>query len=161
MKDEKGRYLTQSLFLELGYNTDKAIYTLDGEDKMYNGTLYPSLKKRYIEFADPVEYNFAKEYLYDWDHWQRIVNNKVIREHVNVWREELELSLVSEGVLTLIDLAANDKSYQAGKWLAERGWDKKTKGRPSKEDIDAEIKRKADKQEEYEADFELLELKRK
>tara|TARA_R110002012_G_scaffold12004_3_gene53609 strand:+ start:229 stop:762 length:534 start_codon:yes stop_codon:yes gene_type:complete len=161
MKDDKGRYITQSLFLEVGYDTDKAIFTLDGEDKKYKGVLYPSLKKQYMNLADPIEYTFATTYLYDWEHWNRITNNKMLLEHISKWREELELHLMSEGVLTLIDLAKNDKSYQAGKWLADHGWAKNSKGRPSKEEIEGHIKKAADKKKEYESDFKLLNLKEK
>jgi len=158
MKDDKGRYITQSLFLEIGYDVDKAIYTLDGEDKVYKGRTYPSLKKQYIELSDPVEYTFANQFLYDWEHWQRISNNKILLSHIDVWREELTLSLMSEGVLTLIDLAKNQSSYQAGKWLADHGWDKQSKGRPSKESVAQEVKRQADKVQEYENDFKLLNM---
>ena len=53
MKDEKGRYLTQSLFLELCNNPELAVYTLDGEDKSCenNRAVRPliSLKKRFLE----------------------------------------------------------------------------------------------------------------
>ena len=47
-KDSGGRPITQSLFLEIGY-TDRAYYTLNDEDKEYNGSTYPSLKKLYLE----------------------------------------------------------------------------------------------------------------
>ena len=161
MKDEKGRYITQSLFLEIGYDVSKAIFTLDGEDKVYKGVTYPSLKKLFLELSDPIEYVFANTYLYDWEHWQRISNNKILLEHISKWREELQLSLMSEGVLTLIDLAKNQSSYQAGKWLADNGWNKNTKGRPSKEDVEGELNRRADKRAEYEEDFKLLDLGKK
>ncbi len=159
MKDEKGRYITQGLFLEINYDTDKAIYTLDGEDKEYKGKCYHSLKKLFLTCSDPVEYVFACEYLYDWEHWQRICNNKLLLEHVSKWRDELQLSLMSEGVLTLIDLAKNQQSYQAGKWLADKGWDKNSKGRPTKEAIQNEINKRADIESEYDRDFELLQLR--
>ena len=40
--DSEGRPLTQSIFLEVGYN-DYAIYTLKENDHEYNGKIYPSL----------------------------------------------------------------------------------------------------------------------
>ena len=42
LKDSGGSPLTQSLFLEIGYNTDYAIYTLKSDDYTYNGVLYPT-----------------------------------------------------------------------------------------------------------------------
>ena len=161
MKDEKGRYITQGLFLEIGYDVDKAIFTLDGEDKEYKGKTYPSLKKLFLTFSDPVEYAFACEYLYDWEHWQRISHNKILLEHISKWRKELQLSLQSEGVLTLIDLAKNQQSYQAGKWLADNGWNKQEKGRPSKEAIEGEISKRADAMSLYEKDFDILKLEKR
>lgn len=157
-KDEKGRYIVQGLFLEVQYNTDLAVFTLDGIDKTYKGVVYPSLKRLYLECADPKEYTFATKYLFDWDHWQRICRNAMLRSHVDKWREELELSLVSEGVSALIDLALNEKSYQAAKYLAERGWDKKARGRPSQDEVAEEIKKRADMETSFDEDFQLLKL---
>jgi hypothetical protein len=159
-KDEKGRYLTQSLFLEIGYDTEHAVFTLDGEDKLYKGKTYHSLKRRYLELSDPIEYTFASTYLADWKHWQRISGNKVLLEHIKEWREELLLSLRSEGVLTLIDLAKNQASYQAGKWLVDTGWDVKEKGRPTKANIKQQLKRETDLEKSFEADFKLLNMKK-
>lgn len=157
-KDEKGRYIVQGLFLEDKYNTNLAIYTLDGEDKTYKGVVYPSLKKLYIEFGDPEEYTFANEYLFDWPHWQRLCKNAVVSRHIDAWREELFLSLRSEGISTLIDLAVNEKSYQAAKWLADEGWIKNKRGRPSKEQIEKAAERKAEIEETFKDDFQLLTL---
>lgn len=157
-KDEKGRYLTQGLFLEERYNTNLAVFTLDGEDKVYKGKTYLSLKRLYLEACDPIEYNFAKTNLYDWKHWQKMTNNKFVREHVDQWRKELELYLVSEGVQTLVGLAMDDSSYQAAKYLASRGWDVSERGRPSNDQIKEEIKKRADDAAEYQEDFKLLSL---
>lgn len=157
-KDEKNRYIVQGLFLEDRYNMDLSVYTFDGEDKVYKGKTFPSLKKLYIEYADPTEYMFANEYLFDWKHWKRLCNNAIVSRHIEEWREELELSLVSEGIQTMIDLAGDKQSYQAAKFLADRGWDKTEKGRPSKEQIEGELKRRADEKSDFDEDFQLLKL---
>ena len=39
--DGKGRFLTQSLFLELEYNTNFAVFTLKENDYNYKGKIYP------------------------------------------------------------------------------------------------------------------------
>lgn len=155
-KDEKGRYITQSLFLELGYKTSLAVFTLDGEDKEYKGTIYPSLKKRYIEMRDPVGYNFANEYLFDWKHWTRIKNNAILAEHVTEWENELELALRSDGIQTIIDAAVDSNSYQAGKWLADRGWSERKAGRPSKEEVNQALEQDKKLAEEFDVDVSLL-----
>lgn len=151
-----GRYITQGLFLELGYNTEFAQFTLDDSDKNYEGVVYPSLKRLYIECADPVEYEFSKEHLLGWNHWKRLLDNKATRHHIDQWREELELSIRSEGVKAIIDLAAESNSFQAAKWLADNGWSKRKAGRPSTEDVMAETNKQVRIREEYLPDFALL-----
>lgn len=129
-KDEGGRYLTQSLFLELGYDTSKAVFTFDGQDKEYKGNTYISLKKLYLDAEDPHEYLFATTNLFDWEHWQRMCNNKELRKHISQWREELEIKLKSIGMQEILR-ATEDGNFQACKYVADKGWDKKV-GRPSK-----------------------------
>ncbi len=157
-KDEKGRYIVQGLFLEIHYNTDLAYYTLDGEDKMYKGKLYKSLKKLYLKEQDLNEWSFATKYLYDWPHWKRLCGNALLKRHIEQWREELALKARSEGIATLLHLATNENSYQAAKWLADEGWVKRGRGRPSKAEIENEAKRRAAIEEEFQDDFKMLEV---
>ncbi len=157
-KDDMGRYIVQGLFLEDRYNTDLAVYTLTNEHKLYKGKMYPSLKKLYLEESDPEEWLFAEKHLYDWPHWQRLCKNVVVSKHIEEWREELRISLRSEGIATLIDLAVNDKSYQAAKWLADEGWIKNKRGRPSNEEVEGELKKRADVDKKFAEDFQLLKL---
>lgn len=134
LKDSMGRPLTQSLFLEVGYDTDKAVFTLKDEDFFYEGHTYPSLKRLFLQCEDPTEYLFAKTHLLGWSHWQRLNNNKLLAKHFREWREELEVALRSQAILNIIDCASEDKGFQAAKWLADRGWEKRGAGRPSKEE---------------------------
>jgi hypothetical protein len=156
LKDGRGRPLTQSLFLEVGYNTEYAVYTQKDDDYDYKGKLYPSLKKLYLEHEDPTEYDFASTYLLGWQHWQRIVRNKVLCKMVEEWREELELKLRSQAVRQIRDLSYEDKGFQAAKWIADKGWDKRAAGRPSNADIERETKMQANINEEYNADVVRL-----
>lgn len=144
--DKAGRPLTQSLFLEVGY-TDEAIFSLKEVDCTYNGKSYPSMKRLYMEMADPTEYEFATTYLLGWKHWMRICENKLLRKHIDEWREELEVKLRSKAVMQVMK-QADIGSFQSSKWLADRGWDVRAAGRPTKleqekhkkiqENIDAE-----------------------
>ena len=59
LKDNLGRPLTESMFLEIGYNTKYSIFTFNDEDKTYNDKIYFSLQKLYLEIVDPIEYEFA------------------------------------------------------------------------------------------------------
>ena len=132
-KDSMGRYLTQGLFLEYAYDPTFAIYTVDGHDREYKGKTYYSLKKRYLNEEDVHEFKFATNHLADWEHWQRLLQNKWCFKHISMWREELEVKLASYGVQKVLDLA-EDGNFQAAKFVAERQWSKK-RGRPSKEEI--------------------------
>lgn len=149
--DSMGKPLTQSLFLEIGY-TDKAIYTLKDEDYEYNGKVYPSIKRLYMQCADPTEYTFATEHFLGWTHWQRIAKNRSLAPHVAEWREELEVMLRCQGIKSAIS-SAKQGGFQAAKWLADRGWESRGAGRPSKAEVERETKFQARVNEEYDADI--------
>lgn len=135
-KDGQGRYITQSLFLENGYNEEFAVYTLTDEDKEYKGKMYPSLRKLYLECEDPTEYTFATTYLWGWEHWQRICNNSLMVEPIEEWREELEVRLRSKAIKSIVSSAPD--SYNAAKWVADGSWKQKGPGRPSKAEKERE-----------------------
>lgn len=149
--DNMGKPLTQSLFLEVGY-TDYAVYTWKDRDYEYKGRLYPSLRRLYIEMEDPTEYEFANTHLLNWKQWQRLCENKLIRKEIDEWREELELRLRSKGIKHIIS-NAKQGGYQSAKWLADKGWDLRSAGRPSKEEIEREKKFQSRVSEEFSADI--------
>lgn len=134
--DSNGRFITQGIFFETTHNRDFAIYTLKEYDHEFDGKKYPSLKQIYLAHEDPLEYDFANTYLHSWNHWQRICKNALITSHIEQWREELELKLRSQAVKDIISKSCDDSqgSFQAAKWLADKGWDKRLAGRPSKEE---------------------------
>lgn len=154
--DSNDNPLTQSLFLELGYNVQYAIYTLKEQDYEYKGKLYPSLKRLYLEEEDPTEYMFSQKYLLNYPHWKRICANKQIRVYIDEWREELELRLRAQAVKSLIDMTANG-NFQAAKFLADRGWDKNKVGRPSKEELEKRVAIGERVSEDFQADIARLE----
>jgi hypothetical protein len=150
MMDVGGRFLSQSLFLEVNY-TPNATYTLKDKDHEWEGHIYPSLKRLYLELEDPTEYEFANTYLLGWRHWQKILGNKLLIKHVEEWREELEFKLRAKGVKTMM-LSAASGNYQASKWLVDRGWDVRGAGRPSKRETEGQKALVARVGEEYGAD---------
>lgn len=154
MLDSMGRFRTQSLFLEMGYQ-DEAIFTLKEEDYDYEGRKMISLKKAYLECADPTEYTFAKTYLLGWKHWQKLCENKAIRNHIDEWREELEVMLRSKAINDAI-AAAKTGNFQAAKWVADRGWISRGAGRPSKSEVEHEKKVQARINDEFTADVVRL-----
>lgn len=152
--DTSGRPLTQSIFLETQYS-HYAVYSLKDEDYEYNGKIYPSIKKLYLETNDPTEYEFATKYLLGVKHWYRIAENKLLKDHVSEWRFEMELKLRSQGVKQLIS-ASHKGSQSASKYLADRGWDTRAAGRPSSEELEREKKIRLNITEEYSEDIKRL-----
>lgn len=136
-----GVFLTQALFYELQHDHERAVYTLKEHDHtLEDGRVLPSLKRLYLECQDPTEYTFARKYFFSWQHWKRCLGNARIRSHVEEWREELEIMMMSQGVKGVIDEALDKGNYQAAKWLAEKGWIDKKVGRPTKEKQERELK---------------------
>ena len=149
--DSTGKPLTQSLFLEIGYN-DFAVYTLKEQDYTYNEKLFPSLKRLFLEIEDPTEYKFANTYLLGWRHWKRMNENKILAKHFDEWREELEYSMRCKGVKAIMNSAAMG-NFQAAKFLVDKGWDKRGVGRPSKAEVEREKAFQSRVSEEYSADI--------
>lgn len=154
--DAQGRPLTQGLFLEIGY-TEHSVYTLKEDDHEYEGKLYPSLKKLYIELADPTEYRFATTYLLGWKHWLRLCENKILRKHIDDWRAELEAKLRYEAFQEMLTSSRAGKIL-ATKWLADRGWAQRGAGRPTNAEIESERKLQARIEDEYSADIVRLNI---
>tara|TARA_R100000687_G_scaffold82398_1_gene81786 strand:- start:2666 stop:3175 length:510 start_codon:yes stop_codon:yes gene_type:complete len=159
MLDVRGRPLTQSLFLEMGYQEDFAIYTLKDWDWQYNGKTYPSIKRLYLSHDDPLEYDFATTYFLGWNHWLRLCENKAIRKFIDEWRTELELKLASQSIRNIIDMTADEKGFQAAKYVAERGWNKNPVGRPKKDTSDYDAKVEERLNEEFGDDVKRLKEK--
>lgn len=155
LKTSNGMPLTQGLFLEIGY-TDYSYYTLKDDDHEHNGHVYPSIKRLYLEMADAGEYLFATTYFLSWDHWQRICNNKLVQPHIEKWRYELELKLRSEAIQLIRQKATTEKGISASKWLAEKGWDKRPAGRPSKEEVERETRLMADIDRDFSDDLKRI-----
>lgn len=157
MIDSMGKYITQGLFLEVNYNEAMSVFTLKEVDHEHNGKMYPSLKRLYMEIADPTEYEFATQHLAGWKHWQRMCDNKMLRVHIDEWRDELEIKLRSQAVKQIIK--ASDGPFgnvQAAKWVSDRGWSTRGAGRPTKAEVEHERKIQAGMANEYTADVVRL-----
>lgn len=129
-KDSMGRWITQGLFIDFRYDETHAVYTLEDQDKIYKGHVYPSLKRLYLEMEDPTEYLFANKHLYSWDHWLALKNNKQLYKEIEKWEEELEIKMRAKGVHALLKMSEGS-NFNAAKWVADGQWTQK-RGRPSK-----------------------------
>lgn len=105
---------------------------------------WDQLRLEYLEARDPLEYDFVQRsrFVENWAHWNFILASPYCRPDVNKWRDELELKLRSEALQEIIKQSKTEKGFQAQKFLLEKGWDTK-RGRPSKEEVEGELAKKA------------------
>lgn len=153
--DGRGCVRTTSLFYETNtIKTLEPIYTLRPYD--FEGLL--SLKRLYLEEMDSTEYIFANKYMYDYKHWRKVKRNKHIQKYIKDWEEELEVKIRAEAVMQLQKMSkdSGNLGLQAAKFVAQKGWDKAGKGRPSKEEVTAEVRKSARIQQETTEDWNRI-----
>lgn len=90
----------------------------------------------FIQEEDMTEYRPAMRLLGSWEDWKRIKNNwPGFNDHLNAWKEELEIKLQSEALSKILSLRNSESDAQAltaSKFIAEAGWNKRAgAGRPS------------------------------
>lgn len=166
MKDDQGRYRTQSLFWELRYKSDESyipIFTLKEDDITRDGIVYYSLKKIYMSYdhVPQYEYEFARDVFNSWDHWIKLTNSlQAIKDEIQSWRDELDIRLKAQALKAMIYASRDNdaKGVQASRYLAEKGYEVK-RGRPSKEEIEREKKIQAGASKELQDDMERIGLK--
>jgi hypothetical protein len=137
LKDTIGNFRTMSLFFETNNTNYEALYSLKDYDHEVDGKMYPSLKKIYLQFEDPTEWEFVEAVFGNWRHWERICNNKLIFPYIEQWRKELEIKLRSKAIRDIVKLSKTKDS--AAKWVAEGNWKGKKTGRPTKEVQEREL----------------------
>jgi hypothetical protein len=155
MRDKAtGNFITQGLFLEHQYDTSRAVFTLKDQDYEYEGVIYPSLKRLYMEMEDLGEYEFASAVLLGWRHWQRICNNKLFTDMIEEWRLELEIKLRGRAIAAVAkDAESSSRSaISSAKWMADRKWASRGAGRPSKDEVDHNARVASGIADEYAAD---------
>ena len=167
MKDEMGRFRTQSLFWELRYGVDEKyppIFTLKAEDIKRDGVEYLSLKKVYMSYdhVPGLEYEFAMDVFNSWDHWQKLCNDTIpgIKDEIKAWRDELDIKNKALGIKALMNAARDNdaKAVNAAKYLTEKGYISK-RGRPSAEEVEREKKQAVGLNKELDKDIERLGIK--
>jgi hypothetical protein len=156
LKDTMGRPLTQALFLEVEYNEKYAYFTINDDDKTYKGKVYPSLKKMYMQIGDPTEYQFAMTCLLGWKHWQRMKANGKLATMFDEWAEELEVMLRSNALMSINEIS--EENFQAAKYITEKGWDKRSAGRPTKDKKEREDRIVDNMNADFADDFKRLQI---
>jgi len=99
-------------------------------------------RKTFVELGDPTGYKWAMKYLGDYNHWKELMKAKWFKEAHAKWLEELHIKNQAEAIDVIREIAKdenNKQSLQAARYLAERGWEKSVRGRPSKVEIQGHI----------------------
>ena len=167
-KDDVGRYRTQSLFWELRHGVDTVkyppVFTTKDEDIERDSITYKSMKKIYMSYdhIPGFEYEFAMDVLGSWDHWNKLANDTIpeLKNMIQGWRDELDIRLKAHGLKALIHASKDNdaKGVQASKYLVEKGYIQK-RGRPSKEEMERELKVSTKAKKELNDDLERIGLK--
>jgi hypothetical protein len=164
-KNEVGAHLLKPIFFEYDNSEHNyTIYTLKDRDHTWQGKVYPSLRKIYVEMEDPTEYDFACQHLDGWMHWKKLSESSFFQEYLKEWREELEVRMRAKALNRIKTRAASaDKdSFAADKILLAGGWktteDKQKVGRPSKEKIQQEAEKLFSAATEFDEDFKRLNI---
>lgn len=158
---------TKGLFYETSLPEDResmgTAWTLKEDDHHVDGKVYKSMKKVYIAMEDVTEYDFAQATLGSYKHWERLLESPIIRPHIDQWRKELNLKLKARAMKSIIKAATEDEklSFQAMKYLADNDYlDKKGKrGRPSKDEVKAELRREVQTSKTLQDDAARIGLK--
>lgn len=150
-----GKWLLLSLFFETSLNKDNVLYTLKDYPIKRGGKTYQSLKQLYLAMEDVTEYSFANTYLGGWAHWKELCSSPKLSEHIEEWREELELKLRSRGMKAMIKKASEERGTAAAEYLIEKKWDKK-RGRPSKQEKAQEAKKQSQLTSRYSDDLSRI-----
>lgn len=164
LKDKTGKWKVGSLFYEYRLKGVVPYWTVKDQDITVDGVVYPSLKKTYLDCEDPTDYTFAMEVFNSWQLWERVRKSRLLQERmINSWRDELNVRLMSKGVLGVIKEVGRGKgSLGASKYLIEEGWlPNKEKpngyGRPSKKRIRQEAQKLIRVHQDVDSDLDRIE----
>lgn len=165
-KDKMGRYRARSLFWEMRDESMEPVWCMKDYDLVKDDITYPSLKKIYMAYdhVPGAEYDFAMEHLGSWDHWLKLCNSNDtssrIKDMIQSWRDEIDIRIKAQNIKSIMRHSLDDdpKGLQAAKYLVEKGYAKRA-GRPSKEEIQRELKTDAKAAKDRQADLERIGLK--
>jgi len=148
MLDARLAHRTVSLFWETRRDRSDEpnmdpIFTFKDRDWTVDGVTYISLKQIYFSYdhVPEYEYEFAMDVFGSWDQWQKLIKSSV-RHNFADWRKELDFRIKSKAIRGIIEMSRSDdaKGLAASRYLADKSYDKKIRGRPTKEEVAGELK---------------------
>lgn len=152
------------LFIEGYYGVndiDGIAYTLKDQDHELHGKLFVSLYRLYTEKDDPTEIHFAQTYLSGYDHWIRLCECTWFKPYIERWREEVSLKRRARYLKEIEAIAGEEGKFKlaALKILlteTKPEKEKSTRGRPSKLEVQKELKKAAEDLQDAETDYERI-----
>lgn len=147
-KGPNGHWMTEALFYEKAI---ERVASLRKYDPVFTLNVdKPGLinsRKTFVEIGDPTGYQWAIKYLGDWAHWLRLQECAWFTDAVAVWKAELKEKLRAEAVQKIQNIMASSDSeaqvIAAAKFLAQGEYEEgsKKRGRPSKAEVQGELKK--------------------
>lgn len=155
--DKQNKFRTKSLFRETKVEGYRTFFTLRDYD--YDGHL--SFKRKYLEIADPTEYQVGIQLLGSYKHWLRLLEAPWFKNHRDEWKEEVRVKIESENIERLQEWAKkkNSTGYGAVKTLIERYGKVLVRGRPSRTEIDQKLHEALSDKKLVDLDAERLQIR--
>lgn len=145
-KSNNNMWYTGGLFWEVMKDRPKSLWHIEPIFTLYEDRPgYTCFRTTFVALNDTTGYKWAMQYLGDWEHWLLLMKKSWFRTAYEHALRELYTKLRSEGVDKIRELATSPdvkSSLPAAKYLAEleRNLEKRTAGRPSREEVAAELK---------------------
>lgn len=160
-------WYTRSLFIELFEEFTKEIQS---EAPIYppfslteERTGFVCFRTSFVELGDPTGYQWAMKYLGSWLHWQKLLKCKWFQEALEIALVEMNAKLKSESFAQIqaISQSGTPQSITAARYLHDIATKGKgaARGRPSKEEMTGELKRRVDAVETEDEDLKRIGLK--
>ena len=140
-------WLTEAIFYErsiekpVAYRSREPVFSLyDDRPGLINA------RTTFVNLRDPTGRKWALTYLGDWNHWLRLIKCNWFREAYDIWIVELNQQFKSEAVAVAYEIMKGENGAQAlaaAKFLTSEEYDKQTRGRPSKQTLEGELKKAA------------------
>lgn len=162
------RRLTQALFWEYWRMSPKSrpwlpVFCLRHDYDTRKCKLI-EVRETFIEEGDPTGYKWAMKYLGDWEVYKKLLGHDWFREAIDEFTGDVIIKNQSQALerLTQIMVEGSEASaISAAKYILEEKWKqpKAKRGRPSKKEVEGELKRQAKLTSEEESDLERIGLK--
>jgi hypothetical protein len=126
---------------------------------------YVCFRTKYVNDGDPTGYTTAMGTLGDFTYWEFLMAVPWFREAKENWDRELDAKLKSEGMKKIRELAKGEdpKALQAARFLATQEYKKGSgaslkRGRPTKEEIEGNLKAETRAAKDIEDDAARIKL---